>query len=159
MVKQLIFLMIASAAAVTMSLPAREAVVWQSVGTASLRDQTALAVSGHTDAVGARTLRKPLFILAAVISPPNDVLCTSNVVTDYGADPTGTTDSTVAFQQAVNATPVPMTSAQPGNIVCVPPGVYAIGSPTPPSVGATRPPLDITILPPASSSGGALIRP
>ena len=84
---------------------------------------------------------------------PNSAPCTSNVVTNYGADPTGNTDSTVAFQEALNATPQPASSAAPGNIVCVPPGVYVIGSPSPAG------PHDLEILSPASINGGALIGP
>lgn len=85
--------------------------------------------------------------------------CTSNVVTDYNADPTGATDSTAAFWNALNATPIPMTSAQPGNVVCVPPGTYMIGNTPPPGPGGTAPPDDVTILPPAAANGGALIGP
>jgi len=59
----------------------------------------------------------------------------------------------LAFIEALNATPEPMTSAQPGNIVCVPPGTYKIGTATQP------PPRDLTILGPAAQNGGALIGP
>lgn len=42
-----------------------------------------------------------------------------NIVTDFGADPTGTTDSATAIQNALNS--------GPGAIYC-PPGIYLIGS-------------------------------
>jgi len=44
-----------------------------------------------------------------------------NVVTQYGADPTGATDSTAAIQAALNATPL-------GGITYVPAGKYAVNS-------------------------------
>lgn len=87
-------------------------------------------------------------------SPLNDAPCTSNVVNDYGADPSGTVDSTYAFQSAVNAIPSP--HAAVGNIICVPPGLYSIGSPGPLHASA---PHDIEILRPSSENGGALIGP
>ena len=46
-----------------------------------------------------------------------------NVVAGYGADPTGTTDSTAAFQNAIDALP-----AQQGGVVYVPAGTYKISS-------------------------------
>ena len=85
----------------------------------------------------------------SALSPANDAPCTSNVVNDYTADPTGVIDSTSAFVNALNATPQP--GAVKGNVVCVPPGTYLIGS----SSG----PHDITIVGPYSSNGGALLGP
>src|SRR5271166_6472126 len=54
------------------------------------------------------SLRPALVLAAATTSPPNDAPCTSNVVIDYGADPSGTYDSTAAFYNALNATPLPL---------------------------------------------------
>ena len=90
-------------------------------------------------------------VIALASTAPNNVACTSNVVIDYNADPTGTNDSTLAFQMAVNATPRP--GAAPGNIVCVPPGRYMIGT------SAVASPHDITIYTPASANGGAILGP
>jgi hypothetical protein len=73
------------------------------------------------------------------------------VVADYGADQTGNRDSTLAFNLALNKAPGP-------NIVCVPPGEYAIGNPTLSKSGEILP-HDITIGGPSASAGGALIGP
>jgi len=84
---------------------------------------------------------------------PSDPPCTSDLVHDYGADPSGKKDSTFAFQSAVNATRGSHKS-KTGNIVCVPPGVYVIGSPIPPHANIAH---AIEILRPASTHGGAII--
>ena len=50
-------------------------------------------------------------------------------VLDYGADPTGLVNSTVAFQAAINSTIQPNLTYSGGCIVEVPPGVYQIEKP------------------------------
>lgn len=58
---------------------------------------------------------------AAAVTPPTpDWL---NVVTGFGADPAGKTDSTAAFQNAIDALP-----AKAGGVVYVPAGTYKIDS-------------------------------
>ncbi len=49
-----------------------------------------------------------------------------NVVTDYGADPTGTNDSTTAIQNAINAVPQPPWPQPLGAIIYFPRGQYKV---------------------------------
>lgn len=51
-----------------------------------------------------------------------------DVVADYGADPTGTTNSATAIQNAVNAAQTAAYTGNSGGIVWFPPGRYLIGS-------------------------------
>jgi Pectate lyase superfamily protein len=70
-------------------------------------------------AVAATTLGRAQPASAATEPSITDWL---NVVSGYGADPTGKTDSTVAIQDA-------LTAAAPGQVVYLPLGTYLISSP------------------------------
>ena len=72
---------------------------------------------------------------------PSDWL---NVVTKYGADPTGSTDSTTAFQDAISAA-----QAVPGSVVWFPPGSYVCDAPL--DADSTR---GLAMLGPGGLSGG-----
>ncbi|PPQ67563.1 hypothetical protein CVT24_002843, partial [Panaeolus cyanescens] len=56
-------------------------------------------------------------------APPSTGSGIFNVVTNFGADPTGTSLSTTSFAQAMSAA-----SSNGGGIVYVPPGVYPVGN-------------------------------
>ncbi|HLW00129.1 MAG TPA: glycosyl hydrolase family 28-related protein [Ktedonobacterales bacterium] len=89
-------------------------------------------------------LTSGLFLIAAPTSPAhaagltprivsaplttNEVVVADAVVTDsqYGADPTGTNDSTAAFQSALNDVGSPSNNHGGGGVVYVPDGIYKI---------------------------------
>jgi hypothetical protein len=75
--------------------------------------------SGMAASVAAMTVAGPAPARAATASGPTDWI---NVVSDYGADPGGGTDSTAAIQNALYA-------AAPGRVVYLPAGVYQTTAP------------------------------
>ncbi len=64
-----------------------------------------------------------------------------NVVTQYGADPTGAKDSTIAIQKAIDAA-----GKSGGGVVLLPPGTFRVSLPTPGSFSVLRISKDNTIL-------------
>jgi hypothetical protein len=75
---------------------------------------------------------------AEIPKPDRNIL---NAVTQYGADPTGKTDSTAAIQKALDAA-----GKAGGGVVLLPPGTYRISLPTADSIAVLRISKDKTIL-------------
>ena len=82
---------------------------------------------------------------------PNRTTIGKNAVTEYGADPTGTTDSTAAIQNAIN-------NARSGQVVYIPEGTYRIaGNITPRSNATLRGAgMGLTILKPQGGGNGII---
>ena len=82
---------------------------------------------------------------------PNRTTIGKNAVTDYGADPSGATDSTAAIQKAIN-------NARTGQVVYIPAGTYNIaGNITPRSNVTLRGAgMGVTILKPLGGGNGTI---